>query len=324
MKAALLFVAVLSSVSTLVAQSPPGTLVDIGGQRLHLHCGGTGAPTVVLEGGAGDFSFIWALVQPEVQKFTRVCSYDRAGYAWSDPGRQPRTFGQLALELHTALERAGEAGPYVLVGQSFGGLVVRGFAAQYRSEVQGMVLVDAVHEDQRVIYGGQPHRIRDGATGRPFPEPEIALDTLTLRLVRDSVARRSDEPLDSPLDRLPPAQQRLWRWAESQPVFRMTQPREMEWSGEELARMHTQRERDRATLGNIPLIVLARTEGGYASGMSISADSLERERRSFAADLAKLSTRGQFIFAERSGHNIHLEDPALVVRAIRTVVESAR
>src|ERR1700730_14382833 len=145
--------------------TPPGTLVDIGGQRLHLNCAGSGSPTVLLESGTGDVSVIWSLVQPGVSAFTRICSYDRGGYAWSDPGTRPRTFAQLALELPTALDRMQIGPPCVLVGESSGALVIRAFAARSRSEVSGMVMVDAVHEDQYVVYGGQPHRIRDSAKG---------------------------------------------------------------------------------------------------------------------------------------------------------------
>src|SRR5690349_21478847 len=73
---------------------PPGRLIDIGGYRLHLYCAGKGSPPVILEAGAGDFSFDWSRVQPEVARFTRVCSYDRAGSAWSEPGPAPRTMHQ--------------------------------------------------------------------------------------------------------------------------------------------------------------------------------------------------------------------------------------
>ena len=302
----------------------PGVLVDIGGQRIHLHCTGAGSPTVLLENGSGDFSVGWALVQPGVGKFARVCSYDRGGYAWSDPGARPRTYAQLALEIHTALIRAHIDPPYIVVGQSYGGLVVRGFASQYREDVTGMVLVDAVHEDQRVVYGGQPHRLRDAARGRSAPPPRIQLDTALLALTRDSAAPQSTEPLPAPLDRLPAAAQVIWRWAEAQPVYDSTARAEMDWSPEELARMHASRLAGRASLGNLPLIVLARTHGDYPDGMEISADSLERERRSLMADLAGLSRNGVLIFAAHSGHNIHLEDPELVVHAIRTVVERAR
>lgn len=144
-----------------------------------------------------------------------------------------RTFAQLALELHTALERAHVGSPYISVGQSYGGLVVRGFAERYAAEVVGMVLVDAVHEDQRVVYGGQPHRLREAAQGRLFPEPLIQLDTETLRLAKDSVARYANAPLEPPLDRLPAGAQQIWRWAEAQPVYRLAQSAELDWSPEE-------------------------------------------------------------------------------------------
>ncbi len=303
---------------------PPGVLVDIGGQHLHLNCTGRGSPTVLLESGLGDVSIIWALVQPGVSAVTRVCSYDRGGYAWSDPGTRPRTFAQLALELHTALERLSVAGPYVLVGQSYGGLVVRGFALAYRREVVGMVLVDAVHEDQRVVYGGQPHRIRDGATGRTAPVPRIGLDTALVREARNMSTHLSTTPLEPPLDRLPTDAQVAWRWAETQPLLGLAQQAETDWSPEDLVRMHAARELDRASLGDLPLIVLARTEGGYDDGMSISADSLEHERRSLQSDLARLSRRGTLIFADHAGHNIHVEAPGLVIESLKQVIARAR
>ncbi|HTO72858.1 MAG TPA: alpha/beta hydrolase, partial [Gemmatimonadales bacterium] len=247
------------------------------------------------------------------------CSYDRGGYAWSDPGTVPRTFAQLALELHTALVKLGERPPYLLVGQSYGGLVVRGFYRAYPAEVAGMVLVDAVHEDQRVVYGGQPHRIRDGAQGRVAPRPRIALDSAAVAEAARTPAR-AIEPLEAPLDRLPPEAQRLWQWAAARPGADAASSRETDWSPEELARMHEERLANRATLGDLPLIVLARGAGGYPDGMSVSADSLERERRALQADLAALSKRGRLTFVSQSGHNIHVEDPAAVIAAIHELV----
>src|SRR5437764_15430301 len=86
---------------------PLGKLVDVGGHRLHITCTGKGSPTVVMEAGAGDFSFDWSLAQPKVAQFARVCSYDRAGYAWSDVGPMPRTMQQIVAELHIGLRKAG-------------------------------------------------------------------------------------------------------------------------------------------------------------------------------------------------------------------------
>jgi pimeloyl-ACP methyl ester carboxylesterase len=253
-----------------------------------------------------------------------VCSYDRGGYAWSEPGAQPRTFAQLALELHTALRRLKIDPPYLLVGQSYGGLVIRGFAAQYRREVSGMVMVDAVHEDQHIVYGGQPHRIRDSAKGLRVPSPRIAIDTEMIRLAQTNAAENQSQDLEPPLDRLPMDAQLVWRWASAQPLLALVQSTELDWSPEEFLRLHKERMKNRATLGNLPLVVLARTSGGYADGMSISAAALEEERKALQADLARLSRNGKVVYAPNSGHNIHLEDPELVIRTIREVVNKSR
>jgi pimeloyl-ACP methyl ester carboxylesterase len=308
--------------SAQTTTTPPvpsaGRRVDIGGgQHLYLNCTGKGSPTVILEAGAGDFAEVWSLVQPRVAEFTRVCSYDRGGYMWSDPGARPRTYAQLALELRTTLDRAGETPPFILVGQSYGGLVVRGFAKRYARDVKGMVLVDAVHEDQQIVWGGEAHRLRDAARGRPSPAPRIALDTQWVRLARDSSLMSLGDTLPAPLDRLSADAQRLWLWGASQPIYRMAWAAEMDWSPEELARMYTERKAHRASLGDMPLVVLPRT-------VSVPADSLERERQALMADLAALSTRGRLEYARASGHNIHIEEPELVVRAIKAVVSSAQ
>src|ERR1051326_3893527 len=154
---------------------PTGTFIDVGGHQLHVNIQGNGSPAVIFENGSGDFSFIWSLVQPEVAKYTKTVSYDRAGYAWSEPGPMPRTGKQISFELHTALRKAGVQPPYILVGQSFGGFLVRAFARYYPKEVDGMVLVEAVQENQRIFMGGDtPQRIRDFAKGRMAPSPQEA------------------------------------------------------------------------------------------------------------------------------------------------------
>jgi len=153
--AALLFVLllgawlVLSLAKTRLAEKfpPPGRLIDIGGYRLHLHCLGTGEPTVVLEAGLNEFSVVWMQVQIAAAKFSRTCAYDRAGFGWSERGLLPRTGRNMVSELYALLRRAGIAGPLVLVGHSFGGLLVREYAEAHPDEVVGLVLVDAAHED---------------------------------------------------------------------------------------------------------------------------------------------------------------------------------
>jgi len=126
-----------------------GKSIDIGGLGLNLNCTGSARPTVILESGLGVSSLGWINVQPEIGKYARVCSYDRAGYGWSERGKEPRTALQIVKELKALLEAANEEGPYILVGPSFGGFIVRVFTGQYPADVAGMILVEASHEDQR-------------------------------------------------------------------------------------------------------------------------------------------------------------------------------
>jgi pimeloyl-ACP methyl ester carboxylesterase len=152
---------------------PPGKLVDVGGWRLHLNCTGearASQPTVILEAGSGDFSVEWSLVQPGVARFARVCSYDRAGDGWSELGPHPRTMHQIVYELHTLLDKAGVKPPLVLVGHSYGGLLVRLYASTYPAEVAGMVLVEGGADDPwRMLPDGKLVHSSDLSAGRPTP-----------------------------------------------------------------------------------------------------------------------------------------------------------
>ena len=137
------------AIADIAGSSPaPGLMVRVGDHRLHLYCSGRGEPTVILDSGLGGNSLDWVSVQPGVAEYTRVCTYDRAGYGWSELGPLPRTSKRIAEELHTLLERAGVAGPYVLVGHSFGGYNVRLFASHYPEKTAGVILLDSAHEDQ--------------------------------------------------------------------------------------------------------------------------------------------------------------------------------
>src|SRR4051812_25247994 len=127
-----------------------GRSVHAGKLRLNIDCSGKGGPTVVLDSGMGVPGVVgWAMVQPAVAKFSRVCSYDRAGYGWSEAGRRPRTSLQIAKELRALLDAAGEKGPFIMVGHSFGGYNGRVFTGLYPNDVVGIVLVDAEHGDEK-------------------------------------------------------------------------------------------------------------------------------------------------------------------------------
>jgi pimeloyl-ACP methyl ester carboxylesterase len=120
----------------------PGQLVDIGGHRLHLHCAGSGTPTVLLESGLGETAAYWGWISPAVASDARVCAYDRAGRGWSDPVSVPQDGVAVATDLYMLLDRAHVPGPFVLVGHSSGAQYVRIFAGRYPEQVAGMVLLD--------------------------------------------------------------------------------------------------------------------------------------------------------------------------------------
>jgi len=297
---------------------PVGRLIDLGGHRIHLNCTGHGRATVVIETGLGDFSFDWILVQQRLERDMRVCTYDRAGYAWSDPGPQPRTFDQLNLELHDALARAGERAPFLLVGHSYGGGPVRSYALRYPGEVSGLVLVEIVSEHQYIQMGPQhAGRIRDDAKGREIPAPREEM-----RATDKTTAARAAEPvaIEPPYDRLPPREQRLHAWAASQPSVEAAEDSQREWSAEYFARWAARSQK--GVLGALPLIVLTREHGDSSSHLDVAADALEENRQESQRSLADLSSAGtQRLIA--SGHNMHLEAPDAVVRAIRDVAAAA-
>jgi len=303
---------------------PSGRLVELGGgHQLHVNCAGKGNPTVVVENGLGDFSFDWTLVQSRVSGFTRVCTYDRAGYAWSDPGPKPRTFSQLNLELRDALAKLGEHGPFVLVGHSYGGPVIRNFAATYPHEVAGMILVDAAHEGLRVGIGGKRTiRLGDGATGRTIPAPHEEMSAEDKPMVKAEDLPEELKTLDPMYKVLPAIEQSMHLWAQLLPAVYDAENGETEWSGEYFAKWLATPQA--GALGTIPLIVLSRADGGYSDADSdIPAAQMERERKEGQAKLVLLSRNSKQVIIH-SGHNMNLEAPDDVAEAIREVVDAVR
>ena len=171
--------------------------------------------------------------------------------------RKPRTFAQLNLELHDALRKLGERGRYIVVGHSFGGGVVRSFASAYPAEVAGMVLVDIVHEDQRIPMGPKAARVRDFASGRPIPKPREAL--LPSDRSPASRAPKSLGKIQPPYDQLPEREQRLHLWAESLHALEEAESSQKDWSSESMALFHASPQD--GILGRLPLTVLTRAEG---------------------------------------------------------------
>jgi pimeloyl-ACP methyl ester carboxylesterase len=308
----------------------PGRLVDVGGWRLHLHCTGDARPsqaTVILEAGLGDFSVEWSLVQPAVARFTRVCSYDRAGDGWSEIGPHPRTFRQIVYELHTLLERAGERPPYVMVGHSYGGWLVRQYQLTYALEVAGMVLVEAGADDPwRMTADGKLHRSSELATGQPIPPVKTSgplrvgdIPPQALAQMKAGIEELSRNPNAPPRDKLPPDAQRMRAWALGHLGHILAGVNPVEH--EELAALRAERAKSEHPLGDLALVVITR---GLPDETGPNAAAMEAEHRKDHASVGTMSRRGRLVIAARSGHHVQLDEPELVVSAIREVVAAAR
>lgn len=316
----------MSIIPTLVVAekatpAAPGKLVDLGGHRLHVLCSGTGSPVVVVENGLGDFSFDWTLVQKQVSRYTRICTYDRAGYAWSDPGPKPRTFAQLNLELRDALRELGEKGPFVLVGHSFGGPVMINFASTYPQDSAGLVLVESAHEGMRVGVGGKRTiRLGQNVQARVIPPPHEEM-TATDKFSPPANDPPAPTKLDVIYKNLPGADQKLQLWAQSLPTIEDAENSQREWSEVYFAQWLA-KPRD-GSLGALPLVVLSREKGGYTEDLDVPASQMEQERKDGQARLARLSSNSAQMIAP-CGHNMDLEAPGFVSYAIHRVVNAVR
>ena len=302
----------------------PGRLVDMGGWRLHLHCTGerdARQPTVILEAGAGDFSVDWSLVQPEVARFARVCSYDRAGLGWSDLGPRPRTLRQVVWELHTLLEKGGERPPFVFVGHSYGGIIARQYAFTYPREIVGLVLEETGHErGVQVFRDGKMVRLVETATGAPVPEVKttgplhVSDIPPSIRTQIEASARQM--VAQSTRAGLPPDAQRMRTWSFGQVKHWASNDNPFE--GEELKSLLDRWTGNEYPFGDLPVVVLSR-------GRTDSNDAeAEREHERNQRELLRLSRRARQVVARRSGHEIMLDEPELEVAAIRDVLAATR
>ena len=217
--------------------APPGQVVDIGTHRLHIRCEGEGTPAVIFDAALGASSLSWSLVQPEVARVTRACSYDRAGFGWSEAGPLPRTASRIADELHALLRRAAVRPPYILVGHSFGGLVMRLSAARHRDEVAGLVLIEpAVPEDwvapgdeQRALIARGARLCGYGAAAAKRGLARVVASLVAVGALGPARAlvgmvsrgglRRQDEGILAPIWKLPPEARSVLRHAWTQPKF---------------------------------------------------------------------------------------------------------
>jgi len=302
---------------------PVGRLVNIGGSRLQLVEAGAGSPTVILEAGIASSSLSWTLVQPEVGKFAHVCSYDRSGLGWSDASRKPRTLEQCIAELRGLLSAASVPPPYVLVGHSYGALLVRAYAIQHPGEVAGLVLVDPVSVDSwsaapetqlRMLRRGVALS-RRGALLARLGVVRFALSLLLSgtsrfpKLIAKAASGRGESiasRLVNEVRKLPPQCWPMVRshWCDPKCFLGMASHLEsLPGNAAALEQM--------GSLPPVPLVIL--------SAANATLKELE-ERETLAGTVSGAA----HVVAKGSGHWIQFDEPELIVAAIRAIAEPAR
>jgi len=298
----------VESSNDLRTHSPPGVLVEVNGYKMHFYCVGDGSPIVILESGLGDSWLSWYKVQPAVAKFTRVCSYDRAGLGWSDVQPGPPDSRNIALHLHGLLNNAGVKPPYVLVGHSIGGIHLRVYQNMYPSDVVGMVFVDSSHPDAKKRVPSQLMKW-------------IALQALEYKLVK--LAMPFGIPRMVGLCGYGPAEIRdIARTVECQ-------TRWIETQDAEYSNIDSSADEGRATgsLGSMPLVVLSHDPDKSGLPGFIGADVAKLNETALGQmqeELTHLSMRGSRVVAKGATHYIQLDRPDLVIGAVHLAVDTSR
>lgn len=294
---------------------PIGTMVDVGGYKLHMYMTGSGkGPTVVLDSGLGCNCLDWSLVQPELSQSARVVSYDRAGYGWSEESPLPRTSHNIATELHTLLHNANVPGPYLLVGHSFGGLNLRMFAQEYPEEVAGIVLVDAAHEELLKKMPPFPHTLLQKCLLHPTVKQFLATIGAT-RLFNTFTNAQNG------YDGFPESVRVMYSAVASTLKFTRAQSQEFigyATSAEEVKQLPRY-------LGNKPIIVITAGKPPRVEDTGFSKEFLLQAKGAWdelQSDLMNKSARAKQVFAEESGHMVNHEQPNIIVDSVRELLRN--
>lgn len=281
---------------------PPGKWYSVDGHRMRIDCTGSGSPTVVLDAGLGNDGLIWGGVQPALSKTTRVCSYDRAGFGWSDPLPPPRDADHIASELHGLLAAAKIDGPILLMGHSISGIYIRAYATRYPADVAGLIFVDGStplqdknpafkHEfekkplqwirdlqGQALFVAGIPRWF--GQCSQKFP----GFDAVAAKLEGEDLCRMAWSAINAEMD-------------------------SFDRSGEQTA--HT------GPYGSLPILIFSQDPAKDLSNISLAWNQMQE-------DLKKLSTRSRRIIAKGSTHYIQMDRPDLIEKQVPLFIEQIR
>jgi pimeloyl-ACP methyl ester carboxylesterase len=291
---------------------PPGKLVDVGGYRLHLDCLGQGSPTVVIDAGAGNWSVAWTRIQDQLVGETRVCTFDRAGLGWSDPGSRPRTSLVMAEELYRLLHNAGVPPPFVMVGHSLGGYNARVFTDRHRNEVAGLVLVDSAHEGQ---WRDLPIEVSE------FKDDGLHQLYVAIVMARIGLLHLLNVP-NPQVDRVPSALRPAYRASLTQAKVYDAWHSEMQSVDKSAAQVDATR-----SIDDLPLVVVSAGHSFNAFKRLTNHIPFDRANKTWLdlqSDLARLSSNTTQLIDPAATHDINFDDPDLIVKGIRIALSKVR
>jgi pimeloyl-ACP methyl ester carboxylesterase len=293
------------------ANPPPGAFYSVNGHQMHINCTGSGSPTIVLEAGAANDATVWETVQPALSRTTRVCSYDRAGYGWSEPQPGPSDADHIAAQLHELLIQANVNGPIVLMGHSIAGLYMRDYAAHYPEGLAGMVFLDV----------STP--LMEENPAYKAVNPNAALRWAVWQIYRSALA--------AGLPRL------LWICHQPVPFLNNHATRMQAENlfhshiGTVVSEQNSFSNSGRQTVhtgpfGDLPILIFSQDFAPWISGSNPSKEWVEVAKMfmRMQEDLKKLSTRSRRIIAKGSGHSIQYDRADLIEKEVPVFIEQIR
>lgn len=295
----LLFICMITINAQAKDKPYPGKLVDIGTHRLHINCVGEGSPSVIIDSGIGGFSLEWFKIQNQLSNDVRVCSYDRAGYGWSELGPRPRTTARITRELRSLLTEANIPGPYLLVGHSFGGYNIRYFTSEYPELVAGLVFIDASHPQQ--------FNTKEFKRTKSKQQDKKYKRSIQIRLIHPIIA-----------DNYPEEKKRIAYRLMSSLKSKSTLLNEsdfMEISANQVAARNEQPYK-------FPVVIITRGKRVWPDNEM--GNRREQQWSNLQNDLENIGIQSEHFLAYKSGHIIHLDQPNLVIENILFAVNKAR
>lgn len=294
-------------------KTPPGKMHEVDGHKMHIYMTGQGGPSVILESGGAGWCMDWTIIQKEVSEFATAISYDRSGFGWSELGPLPRDASRIEKELHGLLKKAEVKKPYILVGASFGGHIMRLYASRHPNDVVGIVLLDARHEDIDFKMPNGWKRLV--SIGRFINQVMLVLAQLRLLKLFGTLLGKN---------KLPPIVERLSPDLRSRYLKVGFQTNYFRTNRHELDAIHNSDDQLRSvrSLGEIPLVVIKHGIPNLFSSMSATESKIAEEVWcNLQQDLASTSTNSELITAEKSGHAIHVDQPELVIRSVCKMIK---